>query len=108
MEFGGWMLPLFRLLARLRFLRGTAFDPFGRTAERKLERQLVVDYQQTVGELLDGLNDDNHGLAVSIASVPDRIRGFGHIKLASVEAARACQADLLAEWRAPGRGEAAA
>ena len=108
MEFGGWMLPLFRLLARLRFLRGTAFDPFGRTAERKLERQLIIDYEQSVGELLDGLNDDNHGLAVSIASVPDRIRGFGHIKLASVEAARACQADLLAEWRAPGRGKAAA
>ncbi len=108
MEFGGWMLPLFRLLARLRFLRGTAFDPFGRTAERKLERRLIVDYEQTVGELLDGLNDDNHGLAVNIASVPDRIRGFGHIKLASVEAARACQADLLAEWRAPGRGQAAA
>ena len=108
MEFGGWMLPLFRLLARLRFLRGTAFDPFGRSAERKLERQLIVDYERTVGELLDGLNDGNHGLAVGIASIPDRIRGFGHIKLASVEAARACQADLLAEWRAPGRDKAAA
>ena len=108
MEFGGWMLPLFRLLARLRFLRGTAFDPFGRSAERKLERQLIADYEETVGELLDGLDDGNHGLAVSIASIPDRIRGFGHIKLASVESARACQADLLAEWRGSGRDRAAA
>ena len=108
MDFGGWMLPLFRLLARLRFLRGTAFDPFGRTAERKLERQLIADYEETVGELLHGLDDGNHGLAVSIASIPDRIRGFGHIKLASVEAARACQADLLAQWRGAGRDRAAA
>ncbi len=108
MEFGGWMLPVFRLLAWLRFLRGTAFDPFGRTAERKLERRLIVDYEQTVGELLDGLNDDNHGLAVDIASIPDRIRGFGHIKLAGVEAARACRTNLLAEWRRSGTDQAAA
>ena len=108
MEFGAWMLPVFRLLARLRFLRGTAFDPFGRTAERQLERQLISDYEQTVGELIDGLDDGNHGLAISIASIPDRIRGFGHIKLASVESARACQADLLAEWRGSGRDRAAA
>ena len=108
MDFGGWMLPLLRLLARLRFLRGTPFDPFGRTAERKLERQLIVDYDKTVAELLDGLGDDNHALAVSIASVPDRIRGYGHIKLASIEAARACAADLFAEWRTSGQNKAAA
>ena len=60
------------------------------------------------GELLDGLNNDNHELAVSIASIPDHIRGFGHIKLASIEAARVCQADLLAEWPASGQDKAAA
>ena len=108
MEFGGWMLPLLRLLARLRFLRGTPFDPFGRTAERKLERQLIVDFETTVAELLGGLSDDNLALAVSIASTPDRIRGFGHIKMTSIEAARACAADLLAQWRASGRDKAAA
>ena len=61
-----------------------------------------------VAELLDGLNDDNHGLAVSIASVPDQIRGFGHIKLASVKAARACEVDLLEAWRSKPRDEMAA
>ena len=108
MAFGGWMLPVMRLLARLRFLRGTPFDPFGWSEERKTERQLVADYETVVAELLDGLNDDNHGLAVSIASVPDQIRGFGHIKLASVKAARACEADLLESWRSKPREEIAA
>ena len=61
MEFGGWMLPLMRCLARLRFLRGTPFDPFGWSDERRAERQLIVDYESVVAELLDGLNDDNHG-----------------------------------------------
>ena len=108
MEFGGWMLPLFRLLARLRFLRGTTFDPFGHTAERKLERQLIVDYEKTIAELLDGLNDDNHALAVRIASIPNDIRGYGHIKSASVEAARDCQSDLLAQWCAMDAAQIAA
>ena len=108
MEFGGWMLPLMRGLARLRFLRGTPFDPFGWSEERKTERQLIADYENVVAELLDGLNDDNHGLAVSIASVPDQIRGFGHIKLASVKAARACEADLLEAWRTRPQDEMAA
>ena len=107
LTFGAWMLPIFWLLARLRFLRGTPFDPFGRTAERKLERQLVIDYEARVSELFDALNDDNHGLAVRIASVPEQIRGFGHIKLASIEAARACEADLVAEWRTSSRAKAA-
>ena len=100
MEFGGWMLPAFRLLARLRFLRGTAFDLFGYTAERKLERQLIVDYEKTIAELLDGINNDNHALAIRIASIPDQIRGFGHIKKERIDAARQCEADLLAQWRA--------
>ena len=108
MEFGGWMLPVFRLLAHLRFLRGTPFDPFGRTAERKMERQLIVDYETTVAELLANLDDGNHALAVSIASIPDRIRGFGHIKMESVGTARAYQADLLETWRESGQDKAAA
>ena len=108
MAFGGWMLPVMRLLGRLRFLRGTMFDPFGWSAERKMERQLIVNYEKVIAELLDGLNDDNHGLAVSIASIPEQIRGFGHIKRASVEAAAACEADLLEAWRSAPRNEIAA
>jgi indolepyruvate ferredoxin oxidoreductase len=68
MTFGSWMMPVFGLLARLKFLRGTAFDPFGRTDERKMERQLIADYENTVAELLETLTEDNHDLAVKIAS----------------------------------------
>ena len=61
-----------------------------------------------VADLLDGLNDDNHSLAVSIASIPDQIRGFGHIKSEAVKAARTCEADLLAAWRSKPPDEIAA
>ncbi len=108
LEFGGWMLPVMRTLARLRFLRGTPFDPFGWSAERKMERRLIADYENIIAELLGGLNDDNYGLAVSIASIPERIRGFGHIKTASVEAAKAREATLLETWRSAPRNEIAA
>lgn len=79
-EFGPWILPAFRLLARLRFLRGTAFDIFGMTAERREERQLIRDYEKLVGEVLDHLNEDNHAFAVQLAELPETIRGFGHVK----------------------------
>ncbi|MFZ5781154.1 MAG: indolepyruvate ferredoxin oxidoreductase family protein [Pseudomonadota bacterium] len=100
-EFGGWMMPAFRLLARLKFLRGTAFDPFGRTQERKTERALVREYELLIDELLDRLSVANHGLAVQLASVPDDIKGYGHVKDASVARARLRQADLLEHWRNP-------
>jgi indolepyruvate ferredoxin oxidoreductase len=97
-EFGAWMGTVFRLLAPLRRLRGTALDPFGRTAERRLERQLVEEYLALVGRLLDGLAPANHALAVELASLPEGIRGFGHVKLAAVERARGRQRELLARW----------
>jgi indolepyruvate ferredoxin oxidoreductase len=94
-EFGGWMLTLFRGLARLRSLRGTRFDPFGYTAERKTERALIGEYEALVGELLAGLCLGNHPLAIRLASLPDEIRGYGHVKDASLEKARHKQAELL-------------
>jgi len=100
-EFGSWMLPVFKLLARLKGLRNTAFDPFGYTAERKLERALIGQYESLVDELLGALTPANHALAVKLASVPDDIRGYGHVKDAHLEKAKRKEADLLAQWRNP-------
>jgi indolepyruvate ferredoxin oxidoreductase len=100
MQFGPWMLRAFGLLAKLKFLRGTALDPFGSTAERRMERALIAEYEQTVETLLEGLTPGNHALAVEIASVPETIRGFGHIKAKSVDAARRKQAELLHRFEA--------
>jgi len=94
--YGPWMLHVFRLLAGLKGLRGTKLDIFGYTAERRLERQLIADYEATVGRLIDRLDHANHGLAVEIAGLPEHIRGYGHIKEASVARARAREAELTA------------
>jgi indolepyruvate ferredoxin oxidoreductase len=108
MLFGGWMKGVFKLLSRLKFLRGTAFDPFGRTEERRMERELIREYEQTVELLLAGLNAQNHTAAVQIASLPDEIRGFGHIKKRNVEAARKKRHELLQRFSARGPERAAA
>jgi len=97
---GGWMMPVFRLLARLRFLRGTPFDPFGYSAERRLERRLVADYERRVGELLDALSPATHALAVEIAGLPEQIRGYGHVKERQRLQVAAREAELLGRWRA--------
>jgi len=95
-RFGPWMLRVFGVLARLKGLRGTPLDVFGRTAERRMERALVGEYEATMEVLLRALRRENHALAVEIASLPESIRGFGHIKAKSVEAARRKQAEMLA------------
>jgi indolepyruvate ferredoxin oxidoreductase len=100
-EFGPWMLPMFKLLARLKGLRGTAFDPFGYTAERRQERALIGQYESLVDELLGGLTLSNYALAVKLASIPDDIRGYGHVKDAHLVKAKRKEADLLALWRTP-------
>lgn len=107
-ELGSWMMPVFGMLAKLKFLRGTAFDLFGKSEERRMERQLIADYENTVQKLLDDLNRDNHSLAVQIASIPEQIRGYGHIKLEHLESAKACEAELLEAWRSPKVEDAAA
>jgi indolepyruvate ferredoxin oxidoreductase len=107
-EFGSWMLPVFRVLAKLRFLRGSALDPFGRTGERKVERALIGDYETLIAELLAGLRADNHDLAVRLASVPDDIKGYGHVKEASLAMAKRREAELLRQWHNPQAARAAA
>jgi indolepyruvate ferredoxin oxidoreductase len=100
MSFGAWMMPAYRALARLKFLRGTALDPFGYTVERRTERQLVRDYAAMLEEILAALSPANHHLAVGLASIPEKIRGFGHVKARHLTAAKAEEAALLEQFRA--------
>ncbi len=100
-EFGPWMLPAFRLLARLKFLRGSVLDIFGHTEERKTERALITQYRHTIASLLPKLAAENLSQAVAIAAIPEEIRGFGHIKERTLKAAREKEAALLAAFDAP-------
>ena len=108
MRFGAWMLPVFRVLASMKGLRGSALDLFGYTEERRTERSLFEEYEKTIETLLAGLTSANHALAVQIAAIPEEIRGFGHIKTSSVTASRKKCAALLARFGAPQDHRAAA
>jgi indolepyruvate ferredoxin oxidoreductase len=107
-EYGPWMMSAFRLLARLKRLRGTPLDPFGRSAERRTERRLIADYEALIAELLAGLTHDGHAIAVELASVPEQIRGYGHVKEASLKEAKAHEAHLLEAFRNPEQAATAA
>ena len=96
-EFGSWMWKAFALLAKFKGVRGGAFDLFGYTAERKMERALIVEYREMVGVMLDQLTADNHAVAVQLAALPEQVRGFGHVKHAAVTVFRAEKARLLAQ-----------
>ncbi|MEA2991743.1 MAG: indolepyruvate ferredoxin oxidoreductase [Alphaproteobacteria bacterium] len=100
LSFGPWMLPAFKVLAKFRFLRGTAADPFGYSSERKTERKLISEYEVMLEEILARLSPDNHHLALGLAAIPEKIRGFGHIKIRHLEIAKADEAALLDEFRA--------
>jgi indolepyruvate ferredoxin oxidoreductase len=100
MSFGPWMLKAFAVLAKFKFLRGTAFDPFGYTAERQMERRLISDYEQLLGELLERLTPANHHVAVALAMIPEKIRGFGPVKQRHLAAAKAEEAAFLEQFRA--------
>lgn len=106
-RFGPWILPVLRGLSRLKVLRGTSFDPFAYTADRRLERRLIVDYERLVEELLAGLAASNHSLAVELASLPQRVRGFGHVKVKAAEGVLAQSRLLLEKWRRGGHHETA-
>jgi indolepyruvate ferredoxin oxidoreductase len=99
-SFGPWMASGFRVLARFKFLRGTPLDPFGYSAERKRERALIEEYVATLEELVAALKPENHSVAVAIASIPEKIRGFGPVKDRHLAAAKAEEAELLAQFRA--------
>jgi indolepyruvate ferredoxin oxidoreductase len=87
--FGAWMLPVFRTMAKFRFLRGTLFDPFSYSEDRKLERNLIKGYEQDVVTAVKLLSPKTHDIAVELLSLPDQIRGYGPVKEASVVKAKA-------------------
>ncbi|HGH3230488.1 TPA: DUF6537 domain-containing protein [Legionella pneumophila] len=99
-EYGPWVMGAFRVLARLKGLRGTAFDPFGHTEERRTERALIREYEAAVEEVLRDLRADRLPLALEIARWPARVKGFGHVKERNLRAARPLWDDLLRRWRA--------
>ena len=97
---GGWVLPMFSLLARLKWLRGTAFDIFGRSEERRLERRLIEEYKALLKMIGEGLDTANLDIAVELAGLPTTIRGYGHIKRKSVTEAKKRQETLILAWKA--------
>ncbi|MEC9367768.1 MAG: DUF6537 domain-containing protein, partial [Pseudomonadota bacterium] len=101
-RFGQWMLPVFRVLARAKWLRGTKFDPFGYNAERRMERQLIADYEADLDVIAALLTPRNHARAVELARLPEAIRGFGPVKKASVTAARTRRTTLLDDLKSAG------
>ncbi len=99
--YGAWVFQAFKLLAGLKRLRGTAFDIFGYSEERKTERRLIGEYEATLLALIAALDTGNHALAVQIASLPEQIRGFGHVKEKNLAKVKAREANLLAAFRSP-------
>ena len=106
--YGPWMRSAFGVLARLKGLRGGALDVFGRTEERRTERALIVEYRACVEELLKDLSAERLALAVEIARIPEDIRGYGHVKLRHLAAARPKWAALMARWRSGETAQRAA
>ena len=98
---GPWMFAVLGVMARFKFLRGTPLDPFGWTAHRRRERQLIREYEGTLDEILAGLSSDNHALAVELASLPEFIRGFDCVKERSIAETKAKEAELLDAFRRP-------
>ncbi len=94
--FGPWVLAAMRLLARLRRLRNTPLDPFARSPERRLDRALLAEYEESIEEVLARLDPDNHPSACALAALPEQVRGFGAVRAAAAEQARARRAELLA------------
>ena len=108
MTFGPWILIAFKYLAKMKRLRGTAFDPFGYTQDRKAERHLIRDYEAILDEILPALTAANHATAIGLASIPEKIRGYGHVKARHLAAAKREETDLLARFRSPDPTLAAA
>ncbi|MEG1042345.1 MAG: DUF6537 domain-containing protein, partial [Pseudomonas sp.] len=100
-SYGPWMRKAMGVLAGMKGLRGTALDPFGKTEERKTERALIAEYRQCIETLLAGLTADKLALAVEIASIPEDIRGYGHVKEHHLAAARIKWQTLMTRWNAP-------
>ena len=99
-SYGSMMLWGFRVLRHLKFLRGTALDLFGRTEERRTERALIQEYKSAIDTVLAGLKADNHAQALEMARIPEKIKGYGHVKERNLRAVRQQWSDLMARWQA--------
>ena len=99
-RFGPWMVPVLRVLASFRKLRGTKLDPFGYGADRRLERALIAEYEQLLDKIIAELDAPRYELAIELASLPARIRGYGPIKSAAAERAAVARRQLLEQWAA--------
>jgi indolepyruvate ferredoxin oxidoreductase len=98
--FGASMLWGFKLLSRLRFLRGTWLDVFGYTEERRTERALITEYQASIQEVMAHFTPSKHALALEIARIPEKIKGYGHVKERHLKSAREQWDGLMNAWRA--------
>ena len=103
-EFGPWMFLAFKVLARLKVLRGTALDIFGYHRERRRERQLIVEYCDGIERMMSELDRDNYSLLVEIASLPEIIKGYGHIKNDNIKDYATQLAMKTAQWK-NGKGQ---
>ena len=101
-SFGPWVMRLFGLLARMKPLRGGAFDVFGYTEERREERKAIEDQEALLSELCRDLKPETHAIAVELAGLPLQVKGFGHVKAANAEAAARRREELIAMFRAGG------
>ena len=99
-RYGAWVQTAFGLLARMRFLRGTAFDPFGWTKERREERAAVQDFEALVNGLLQGLGRDNLQEALALTRLPQQVRGYGHMKAREHQAMLKKLPELMTRWKA--------
>ncbi len=97
-EYGAWTLPAIKTLRHLKFLRGTAFDAFGKTEKRKMERALIDDYRHDIKTIMSKLSVSNHVQAVQFARLPEHIRGFGHVKEKHVAKVKTQWAELMAKF----------
>lgn len=98
--YGPWVFKAFKLLSKFKTLRGTALDPFGRTAERKAERALIIEYMELLDIIKAKLNEENIEQAIALASLPDDIRGYGHVKEKNMHKYHEKKAALLATFNA--------
>jgi indolepyruvate ferredoxin oxidoreductase len=104
-ELGPWVLPLLRVLAKLRWLRGKKLDPFGMSADRRLERELLARYEATLDRIADEVDGSRFDLSVELAKLPEQVRGYGPIKSAAAARAREAEEKLWRQWVAPAVAE---
>ena len=101
-RFGGWIRPFLKLLAYGKHLRGSWADVFGYTSERRMEHDLIAEYQDLINLVIAGINKDNYNIAVDLAELPEQIRGFGSVKKDAVKSTKIKQSALLEKFNCGG------